>query len=164
MYADDLILYFTSITHVQAGLVALANSTPTTNLKVNNQKTNAIKFRNGERLRSTDRLFYDSQGLLFESRADYLGLIITQSGRNFSWHIRKRVEKAIACIYALKSLKSLSLNTAKSLFEIKIAPVATYGLSEIWEHLKTSDFILLDKVKASYLKRVVSVDFSQRTV
>ena len=57
----------------------------------------------------------------------------------------------------IKSPRKLSLKTAVRLFDIKVSPVATYGLRLIWKYLNTSDLLNLEKVKSSYLKRVLGV-------
>jgi len=50
-------------------------------------------------------------------------------------------------------LKKLSIHCAKKLFNLKFAPMASYGIELIWQFLKVSDFEKLEKVKSRYFKK-----------
>jgi hypothetical protein len=43
------------------------------------------------------------------------------------------------------------------LLQLKVAPVATYGLENIWIHLRVKQLENIQKIKATFLKRVLSV-------
>jgi hypothetical protein len=49
-------------------------------------------------------------------------------------HIKEKAASAICAMADIQSLSKLSLETAIKLF-FKIAPILTYGLSILWEHL-----------------------------
>lgn len=57
---------------------------------------------------------------------------------------------------------SLSVQTALRLFDIKIAPVATYGIEVIWQHLTAKNLRALDGLKARYIKKVLSLHLSTK--
>lgn len=57
----------------------------------------------------------------------------------------------------IRNIGQLSLTTAMTLFKLKITPIATYGLELIWDHLKKKDLRELERVKAVFLKRVMSI-------
>ncbi|KAJ4450375.1 hypothetical protein ANN_01796 [Periplaneta americana] len=58
---------------------------------------------------------------------------------------------------SIKDLSKLSLNTAITLFRLKVAPTITYGPEIIWESLKKKNLEDIEKVKASFLKRALSL-------
>ena len=57
----------------------------------------------------------------------------------------------------IKRLRSLSLETAIALFNLKIALVASYAIKLIWPYLNYSNIEALDRVKTRYLKKTLSV-------
>jgi hypothetical protein len=50
-------------------------------------------------------------------------------------------------------LNRLSLAIAMKLFQLKVAPVATYGLKNIWIHLIVKQLENIEKIKATFLKK-----------
>ena len=50
----------------------------------------------------------------------------------------------------------------RALFDLKIAPVASYGMQLIWNHLTESHFQLLGFVRTSYLERALGIQRSTR--
>ena len=59
------------------------------------------------------------------------------------------------CIVSITINIKLSLRTAMALFRVKLQLVISYGLDLIWEHLSASNLQCIEKVKATYLKRVL---------
>ena len=57
----------------------------------------------------------------------------------------------------IKRLNLLSIAIALKLFTIKVAPIATYGIRLIWNHLAYSNLKRLEGVKTAYLKRMLCV-------
>jgi hypothetical protein len=53
----------------------------------------------------------------------------------------------------IKHLNKLSLTTAIKPFQLKANPVATYGLENIWVHLKRKQLERSEKLKAAFLKK-----------
>jgi hypothetical protein len=68
---------------------------------------------------------------------------------------------AVRAMNNIKNLKLLTLGTAMQLFRLKVEPTLTYGLEFIWEYLMCKQLLELEKMKASYMKRVLAV--SQHT-
>ena len=62
---------------------------------------------------------------------------------------------AALAINDIQHLSKLSLRTAMTLFRVKVQPVISYGLHLIWEHLSASNLQCIEKIKATYLKRVL---------
>jgi hypothetical protein len=57
----------------------------------------------------------------------------------------------------IPSPRCLSLKTALQLFDIKVAPVASYGIQVVWHRLTTPQLESLEKVKPTFLKRVMGL-------
>ena len=65
----------------------------------------------------------------------YLGVTLQMQGNIFTHHINDRVNAATRAISDIKSIGKLFLQIALQLFELKVDPVATHGLENIWSHL-----------------------------
>ena len=63
----------------------------------------------------------------------------------------------IRAINAIGYINRLSLETSKQLFIAKVIPILTYGIQITWSYLKKKDLELLEKVKATFLKRALGV-------
>ena len=55
----------------------------------------------------------------------------------------------------IRCLSKLGMETAVRLFRLKIIPIATYGLKIIWEYLTKRDFMELERIQATFLKKAV---------
>jgi hypothetical protein len=157
LYADDLVLYASSIAQLNGALQMLSSICQEVGLQVNMSKTVAMKFRRGGRLAASDRLVLGTHNIPFVPQVNYLGFLITATAGNFSNHIAERHRKAVIAISSLPDLRRISLDTALSLFSLKIAPIASYGIRCIWTKLKLSDLMKLDRVKTTFIKRALGV-------
>ena len=152
MYADDMALTSTSETGLQKAFDQLVDWANENELILNAEKTVSMTFRRGGR-RGT---FYMGETPLKSVISfTYLGVTLQTQGNIFTRHINDRVNAATRAISDIKSIGKLSLETALQLFELKVDPVATYGLENIWVHLKKQSLEKLEKLKATYLKRVL---------
>ena len=68
-----------------------------------------------------------------------------------------RTIAAIKATMETSRLRTLSLETALSLFKFKVAPVASYAIEVIWPLLNYRNIKALDRVKSRYLKRTGGV-------
>jgi len=157
MYADDLIVYAHSIEGVQAALNELDSWCQTSGLQVNASKSKAMKFRRGGPYKRTDNLLFQGSPIEFVHEYTYLGLIIPSNAKGFTNHIRSRCIKALRACYAIRNPRALSLKTALELFRLKVEPIAIYGIKYAWETLTLTSLEHLDSVKASFLKRTMSI-------
>jgi len=162
LYADDLVLFSTSRFHLQQALVTLGKYVKEIGLEINLQKTEAIKFRRGGKVARSDELRLYGNALRFVNSFTYLGVTLTVTGKSFSKHIAERFRKALISLNSIKNLRDLSLKTALELFDIKIAPCASYGIQLIWVRLSKRDLEKLDRVKSAFLKRVLGLHVSSR--
>jgi hypothetical protein len=163
MYADDAVLYSLSLQSLQNALNYVSMKSRSMNLTINIDKTKCMKFRKGGRLARSDKIVLDNLPLEFVSDFTYLGVTLATSGRSFSKHIGERTRKAVICAMSgIKNPRSLSIDTALKLFDIKVAPIATYGLTLIWESLTVENLRTLDRVKCAFLKRLLGVSLYSR--
>src|SRR5690606_4803304 len=123
MYADDLALYANDIETLQSALNALKYWSEASGLSVNSDKTKAMKIRRGGRLSTTDKLFYGSERIEFVNCYTYLGLTIPFNCKNFALHVKERCSRALRATYALRDTRVLSVQTALTLFDLKIKPI-----------------------------------------
>lgn len=162
LYADDIAMYSRSRFHLQQALVTLANYIRGLGLVINVKKTEAMKFRRGGRLAAKDTFHLQGSEIKFVSNFTYLGISLGVTGFAFRRHIEERTRKAMVAASIIKNPQKLSMRVANRLFDIKVAPSATYGAPLIWGHLSCNDFMTLEKCKAAFLKRVMGLHVSTR--
>lgn len=156
MYADDLLIYSENTEDIRLALKYLSNYCLENQLKVNLNKTKIIKFRKGGRLAFSDVFQYRNETVSITNKYNYLGVTL-QSKLSFTEHFKHRKLLAIKAINSLKNLQRLSIETAEKLFEIKILPIVTYGLPAFSTHVTHAQLNEIDKVKFTYMKRVLGV-------
>ena len=72
-------------------------------------------------------------------------------------HIKDRAKKAKVAMSKIKKPQLLSIDTALTIFNICVAPVATYGTEVVWEQMTIRLCMLMESVKATFLKRCLGV-------
>ncbi len=158
MFADDAVIYSRDRDSLQNALALVETWSLEHKLVINHIKTKAMKFRRGGRLSRADVLKLNGYCVDFVSKFTYLGITYTTTGRAFSDHVNDRARKAITCLNTeIRNPRCLSVKTALTLFDMKIGPIASYGISVIWEHLSVANLCVLDRVKTMFLKKVLSV-------
>lgn len=157
VYADDLAISSTSREELQETLDRLAVWARERDLKINLEKTVYLIFRKGGRTAADDTLKMDGIQLQKVNKFKYLGITFQTQGTVFNTHIRDRVTHATRAMQDIHNINKLSLNTAIKLFKTKINPIITYGLEIIWEDLNRSNLNQIEKVKATYLKRILCI-------
>ena len=98
----------------------------------------------------------------YANSSQYLGLRLPWNGANVHGDVAEPCRKAIAASHGTQKPHLLSVTTALALFNMKVAPIATYGLPLIWPKLRRRDLELLDRTKAAFLKRVLGLHWSTR--
>jgi hypothetical protein len=162
MYADDIALCAPERSILQNALDALNGYFRQKGLDINIPKTKVMKFRRGGRLCTSDIIQVNGNPLEFVSSFKYLGVVFTTTGKNFGPHISDRIQKAIIAAHAVRNLRALSITTAVRLFDLKISPIASYGVVNIWQYLTEAQLHQLDKIKARYLKLAMGVSMTSR--
>lgn len=158
-----MVLFGRSRFHVQQALYRLQKASEDLGLKINEAKTEAVKFRRGGRLAADDRLRLNSHALKFVDRFKYLGVTLHCFGKSFTAHITDRCARAVTATNSIPKPHLLSLRTALRLFDLKIAPTASYGIDIIWDKLTLANLETLNKIKATFLRRVLGLHSSSRS-
>ena len=114
-----------------------------------------MKFRRGGRLARDEQFHFRGQALEITNSYEYLGVIF-QTGC-FTRHKQSKVQKCASATYSISNLQKLSLNVALKPFVTKIQPIRTYAIPTIWEHLTVANPHSIDKVIATYLRRVLGL-------
>lgn len=156
-YADDVVLFSNNLKQLQHALDNLVTWSIQERHVINVDKTKAMKFRKGGRISKNDKLYCDGTELEFVNHYDYLGVTLQPRGIAFNRHVSDRCRRAQIATYSITKLSLLSVHTALKLFNLKVAPVATYAIELIWPYLTLSDFRKIESVKSLFLKRILSV-------
>ena len=154
MYADDMVLASRSQDELQNAFNRVVKWAEENELRLNEDKTVSLTFRKGGKPAT---FYIDERPLKSVSDVKYLGIILQTTGYVFTRHIQDRLNAAIRAINDIKHLNKLSIRTALKLFQLKIIPVAAYGLENIWSHLKMKHLEQLEKLKATFLKKALCV-------
>jgi hypothetical protein len=163
MFADDIAVYSNNVASVQRAINFIDSWARGVRLCINVSKTKAVKFRRGGHLSSSDVLFVGNDRVDFVNSFTYLGLTLNYTGKSFAEHIAERSKKAILCANAgIRNPRTLSIKTALKLFDLKVAPVASYALPVIWYYLTRENLLTLERVKASFLKRALGVSYTSK--
>ena len=118
-----------------------------------------MKFRRGGRISRDDPLYLDRQELGYVNEFTYLGVVLTTNGLPFTKYVNERYRKALVAATTIREPHLLSLRTALQLFNLKVAPTASYGMNLVWEYLSPSNFESLNWLKAAYLKTAWTPQF-----
>jgi hypothetical protein len=157
LYADDLLMLHRILSALHEATRASMEFAAERGLLINWGKTKMIKFRRGGPLAASDSLTVEGVVIPFVSNFCYLGLTITVTASTFKRHLIDRKAKTVTAINQLRKLSHMSLRSALSLFDVRFAPMAYYGIQVYWEFLRPADFAILDSVLFVYLKRVLAV-------
>ena len=117
LYADDLVVLGNNRTSIQEAINSLEKWSRKNELKLNLQKTKLMKSRKGGRTSSKDAF------LCGNCTVERLTLSTTRF--TFTRYVEDRTIAAIKATMEIKRLRTLSLETALSLVNLKIAPVAS---------------------------------------
>ena len=163
-YADDLVFYAAESDTIRRGFHALESWCRVNKLKVNVRKTKVMKFRKAGRLSRDDNFTFNGETIELSQTYDYLGITL-QPSLTFSKHLKRRKTKALAATGSLKNLSRVSISTAAKIYRMKIQPMITYSLELISPLLSVHQLQELDKAKAKFFKKALSIhDSSSSTM
>jgi Reverse transcriptase (RNA-dependent DNA polymerase)/Endonuclease-reverse transcriptase len=160
IYADDIAILCNNLEKLQRLMNKLTEWATLNGLKINASKTKILKLKYAAAGRPKlnpppEDIFCNGDKLEFVDSYKYLGVTFQQSGKSFATHIKDKSRKAISASYSISNLNLLSIKTAVKLFNIKVSPVASYGIEVVWPFLSLTDFAQLERVKANFLKRAL---------
>lgn len=156
-YADDLVLTSRLSPDLQKAMALLETFCHENQLEINVGKTKMMKFRRGGPLGRVRRILIDKEVVEYVPSFTYLGVVFTQTGTSFGAHVKERRVKSFSAMSCIRTPHLLSVRTALQLFTLKVAPVALYGVEVTWPHLTKDQLVDLDKVKPTFLKRVLGL-------
>ncbi|KAJ4444982.1 hypothetical protein ANN_06781 [Periplaneta americana] len=156
-YADEMVIVSQNLENAQTAFDKLATWATKNDLTLNEDKTVKMSFRRGGRLSAKDQLLYKNKPLQNIQHFKYLGISLQTRGDVYDLHIKERIAAAKMTKNSIKNLSKLSLNTAITLFRLKVAPTITSRLQIIWESLKKKNLEDIEKVKARFLRRALSL-------
>jgi hypothetical protein len=153
------VLLCENLDDLNIAMIALKEYLLRRGLFFNMDKCNVLKFRNKGRGRykKDDVLKMDEVKIEFVSEFCYLGVVFQASGNSFGRHVEKRARAALMATYSIKELHQLSIETAIKLFDLKVAPTASYAIEVIWPYLTLKDLENLERVKTRYFKKVLGL-------
>jgi hypothetical protein len=163
-YADDTALACRDLKTLKEAILSLIEYFKARNLNLNLEKCELMRFnKTGKGRYEKDGLKINGKEIKFSNSFNYLGVTFQPSGTTFTKHIERRRIIALLATYDIPKLSSLSIETGLKLFNLKIAPILSYGIEVIWKHLSKDDFLSLERGKASFVRKLLSVSKSTRT-
>ena len=154
-YADDMTLVSRNKDNLQEAFDKLVKWAEENGLELNEKKTAKMTFRKGGRRAANDIITLKQTAIKNVQNIKYLGITLQTQGTVFTLHIKERMTAAIKAIHSIKDIQRLSLDTAVTLFKLKIMPILTYGIEITWDHLKKANLKDLEKVKGIFLKKAL---------
>jgi hypothetical protein len=145
MYADDTALVSETIPDLQKAIDLLSIWAQTNEIKINEEKTELVVFRNGGKLAESERIKCNEKHLHRANHFKYLGLTIQTTGKSFRMHLTSRMVAAVRAMNDIKNLKFIAMGTAMQLFRLKVEPTLTYDMELIWEYLTCKQLLELEK-------------------
>jgi hypothetical protein len=155
MYADDLAIAGPDADNVQSSLTSLANWCEEFGMTVNTEKSKVMKFRKAGAI-GKRKLYLYRKPLELVSCYRYLGVMM-QPALGFSTHVDHLLNKTATIIACIGPLQKLPLPLALKIFDIKVMPTITYGMTCISPRLSTTSMLNLDRCKSIYLKAVLGM-------
>ena len=156
LYADDIILLADSEAALQSLLLVLESWCSQWQLKVNNDKSNVIHFRNLKKPQTKFKFIYDSQELLITNYYKYLGFYLHEfMDLNFNANqLSDSASRALGAINAkFKSLKNISFGAYSKVYHSSVASILDFE-SETWGYCKAKS---ADKVQNRALRFILGV-------
>lgn len=162
-YADDLVVGTTHLENLQEILDLITKWCEEHHFQINTDKTEMMIFRRGGRPTVKENAYINGRKIQLVSEFKYLGITLQPTGTCFTKHVLQKATQAMRAISDVKFIRTLALDTAMKLFRAKIIPILAYGLELIWRHLSENNLAILEKVKATYLKRALGVAKTTRS-
>ena len=163
LYADDLVLLADSAIELQRQLNLLLEYCKTWDLKVNEGKSKTMVFRNGGKLRSYEKWFYNGKQLETCTYFTYLGVDFS-SVLSWSHHIKTRSTKglrALGCTQAmLYKIPNINHKVVWKVFDTKIKPIMHYG-AEIWGY---TEAVEIERVQNKLCKQILKINSKVPTI
>ena len=157
LYADDLVLLADSAIELQRQLNWLQEYCDLWNLKVSQEKSKIMVFRNGGRLRSYEKWFLNGNRLETCSYFTYLGVSFS-SVLSWSHNEKTRASKGLRALGSIRQIMykipGIDSKVVWKIFDTKIKPILHYG-AEIWGN---EDGTELERVQTKMCKLILKIN------
>ena len=135
-----MVLGSTAPNKLQRAVNTLTSWAQENSLEINEAKTVQMVFRKGGKIAGTDIMTLNGNPLEIVNKFRYLGITLQTTGTCFSTHTRQQAIAATKAIHEIAQLQKLSIQTAMILFNTKIVPIFTYGITLTWTDLTKNPF------------------------
>ena len=163
LYADDLVLLSDSAIGLQRQLNILQEYCNRWNLRVSEEKSKIMVFRNGGRLRSYEKWFYNGKVLETCTYFSYLGVNFS-SVLSWSHNIKMRASKGLTALGCIQSFfhrfPKIDSKVIWKVFDTKIKPIVHYG-AEIWGFMEAKE---IEKVQNKMCKQLLRIHSKVPTI
>ena len=155
MYADDMVLIAESPSGLQQLIDNLYIYNSECNLGLNVDKTKIVVFRNGGKMKDSEKWYYNGKSLDIVNQFNYLGMLFNFNGKfNVTQkHLAQQGKKAYFALCGKLRNHYLNIETKSNLFDIYVSSVLNYG-AEIWGFHKGPD---IEKIHLLFCKRALGI-------
>jgi hypothetical protein len=108
---------------------------------INKWKTVSMVFEKGGKLTETDFICCNDERPKNVNSFRYLGVTVQTTSKTVKQHVKERASAALRAMLDRENLRLLSLETAMILFAVKITPILTCGLEQIWDPLTENNLM-----------------------
>lgn len=155
MFADDLVIASVKKDELQRALATLSIWSEDNGMKINAEKTKAVKFRKAGAT-GKQKLYIQRKPIEFVPSFRYLGIVL-QPALGFGEHVEQLLTRTATTIACLGNLQKIPLALAMKIFDLKIMPMIRYGMSAISKRLAKTTMHNLDRCKSLYLKSIMGL-------
>jgi hypothetical protein len=155
-FADDTAMCSSQPEAMCRALTVLSEWSAESRLTVNTEKTKIMVFRRGGRIPQSWKFQYDGKELEIVNQYNYLGVTL-QPTLTFTAHLERVRQKAACAIGLIPSLQACSMQTAIKIYRMKVQPSLTYNLATFSRLLTATHLSSVDRIKAMFLKRCMSL-------
>ena len=156
LYADDIAQVADMVGRLQKQIDILSEFCKLTGMRVNEDKTKIIVFRNGGIIRKNEKWYYNNNVIECVTYYKYLGLFYS-SRLNWSYGTKTLSIQSQKSVNMLKRViskcQNLPFKIIFKLFDTTIMPILTYA-SEVWGYQPYSD---IENVQVNFCKYLVHV-------
>ena len=155
MYADDMVLIAESPSGLQQLIDNLYVYNSECNLSLNVDKTKIVVFRNGGKMKDSEKWYYNGKSLDIVNKFNYLGMLFNFNGKfNVTQkHLAQQGKKAYFALCGRFRNHCLNIETKSNLLDIYVSSVLNYG-AEIWDFHKGPD---IEKIHLLFCKRTLGI-------
>ena len=158
LYADDIAMVNDTIGRLQKQLNIFSDFCYKYGLTVNMSKTNVMIFRNGGRIRSNEKVYFNNEQIAETTYYKYLGIVFS-SRLCWTTALKTLSSQADKSIYTIKFINrecnGLPAQLLFDLFDKLVLPILLYG-AEIWGYTIREEIEIVHRKFCKYVLCVSS--------